>query len=372
MTSLSAIEIERIKPHASNVRRDLGDLSELAASIKGMGLLQPLTVAPSGDDYLVIAGHRRLAAAKEAGLDVVPCIIRTDLSTQKAQIEAMLVENLQRSDLTVMEEADAYAQLELLGVKEAAIAKATGRARGTIRQRLLLASLPEPRREQFEKGSLSLDGAAKCAKLRTQYADDPTILDKIDKAGTWMFSHGQIEREIQWILEDRKPKPEPVDEDDDPDEDDDVQQTTVDSQIREQQRAAQRERLHGIWNRQATWLEERFTQRADLEDLRMLAQAALDMAVRDGDYDVDALTLAGLMVEEQEDGSERVTFSWSEGPLLYCVLAATGAEVSKTAPPWISTYGFEARINWLASIGYELDEAEQAVVAKPAAGEEEE
>lgn len=366
MTSLSAIEIERIKPHASNVRRDLGDLSELAASIKGVGLLQPLTVAPIGDDYLVIAGHRRLAAAKEAGLDVVPCIIRTDLSTQKAQIEAMLVENLQRSDLTVMEEADAYAQLELLGVKEVAIAKATGRARGTIRQRLLLASLPAKRREQFENGQLSLDGAAKCAKLRTQYAEDATILDRIDKAGTWMFSHGQIEREIQRVLEDRKPKPEPVDDEGD---DDDVEQTTVDAQIRDQQRAAERERLHGMWKKQATWLEERFTQRADLDDLRMLAQAALDMAVREGDYDIDALTLAGLMVEEDDDGNERVTFTWPEGPLLYCVLVATSTEISKTAPPWISSYGLEARTQWLASIGYEMDAAEQALVAKRASGE---
>lgn len=368
MTSLSAIEIERIKPHASNVRRDLGDLSELAASIKGMGLLQPLTVAPSGDDYLVIAGHRRLAAAKEAGLDVVPCIIRTDLSTQKAQIEAMLVENLQRSDLTVMEEADAYAQLELLGVKEAAIAKATGRARGTIRQRLLLASLPAPRREQFEKGSLSLDGAAKCAKLRTQYADDPTILDKIDKAGTWMFSHGQIEREIQWILEDRKPKPEPVDEDDDADEDDDMQQTTVDSQIREQQRESERTRLRDIWEAQNTWLSEEVSipiargEAFVLGIMGTMARAVLANDMRQDSVDEGALDLAGIE-EGQGEYSEAQA-------VIYCIACASSGLLSREARQWIGEWEVAGRSRLLADAGYELNEVERAIVAKHAPDEE--
>jgi len=222
-TTFEQIPTDLIRPHDRNVRRDLGNLDELAASIKGMGVLQPLIVAQiNGDpvaDYVLIAGHRRHAAAVKAGLDTVPCVIRTDLDNQAKVIEAMLVENLQRTDLTVMEEADAYAQLELLGVKEAAIAKSTGRSRATVHQRLLLAALPTERREQYEGNTLSLDGAVKCAKLRAQHADDSEILTAIDDASTWAFGSGSygIDRTIQRILEDRQraANPEPEDDEDD-------------------------------------------------------------------------------------------------------------------------------------------------------------
>jgi ParB/RepB/Spo0J family partition protein len=215
----ATVPVDRIVPHTRNVRRDLGDLDELAASIKAMGVLQPLTVAPlvGSDlgDWVLIAGHRRHAAAAKAGVAEVPCVVRTDLNTQAKQLQAMLVENLQRTDLTVMEEADAYQQLELLGVKEAAIAKTTGRSRATVHQRLLLASLPAERRDQYEAGKLSLDGAVKCAKLRQQYADDAEILTAIDDAGTWKFTPGTggIDWTIDRILDSRKPQPEPDDGD---------------------------------------------------------------------------------------------------------------------------------------------------------------
>ena len=220
MSYMEKVPLDQLEPHPHNVRRDLGDLTELADSIKGMGLLEPLVVAPKGkpgEGFIVIGGHRRLAAAKVAGLDGVPCIMRPDLNTQASQIEAMLTENLQRSDLTVMEEADAYAQLELLGVKEAAIAKTTGRSRATVHQRLLLAGLPTERREQYETNSLSLEGAVKCAKLRQQYADDAEILDAIDDAGNWAFGTGSygIDRTIERILDSRKPQPEPEEDDED-------------------------------------------------------------------------------------------------------------------------------------------------------------
>lgn len=172
MTTVTDLPVSSLTPHPKNVRRNLGDLTELAASIKGVGLLQPLTVAPDGDQYVVIAGHRRLAAAVKAGLPAVPCIIRADLVKPVDQLNAMLVENLQRSDLTVIEEATAYEQLALLGVKPPAIAKATGRSRATVDSRLRLMTLPEQHRDRVADGQLSLADAELLAKI----ADDPEAL----------------------------------------------------------------------------------------------------------------------------------------------------------------------------------------------------
>lgn len=206
---LETLSLTDIQPHPRNIRRTLGDLDELAASIKAQGLVQPLIVAPHGTGFVLIAGHRRHAAAAKAGLASVQALVRDDLKNDAEVIEAMLVENLQRSDLTVLEEADAYEQLALLGVKDAAMAKATGRSAKTIKERRLVAALPTERRTQYEKGQLSLDGAIECGRLREKHADDPEILAVIDKASTWKFgsSYG-VKDEIRRILDARK-QPEP-------------------------------------------------------------------------------------------------------------------------------------------------------------------
>ena len=94
------IPVERLHPHPDNPRKDLGDLSELAASIKENGIFQNLTVVPDAElHFTVIIGHRRLAASKLAGLTELPCVIVN--MTPKEQVQTMLLENMQRSDLTV-------------------------------------------------------------------------------------------------------------------------------------------------------------------------------------------------------------------------------------------------------------------------------
>lgn len=373
--SYDIIPAARIRPHQSNVRRDLGDLAELAASIKGMGVLQPLTVAPDGDDYVVIAGHRRLAAAQEAGLEAVPCIVRDDLDSQAKVIEAMLVENLQRSDLTAMEEGDAYAQLELLGVKDAAICKATGRAPKTVKERRLLASLPTQRREQFENGRLSLEGAVKCARLREKWADDAEILTLIDAASTWKFgndSWGSVEHEIKRVIEGRKPKPEPTNDAEESGDDEDDDQFTVDRQIRDEARSAELERLQAMWTRQAKWFSDQFEQRATIEDIQTLAVAALKSALRDGGYDLDtdAAATAGIVIETDEQTGERSADFSTDDALLYCVLAATQADVASTWASWSLYAGnVRSRLRWLMDVGYELSEDEAALIEEASDGE---
>lgn len=116
--TITFIPVGRLLAHPENPRKDLGDLTELTDSIRTKGILQNLTVVPVDADnlytsYTVVIGHRRLAAAKAAGLESVPCVV-TSMSYQE-QIETMLLENMQRNDLTVYEQALGFQQLSLLG-----------------------------------------------------------------------------------------------------------------------------------------------------------------------------------------------------------------------------------------------------------------
>lgn len=192
--TLTLIAVQDITPHPNNPRLDLGDLTELVASITAHGVLQPLVVVPvlSGDyvininersSWRVVAGHRRLAAAKLAGLDVVPCIPTT--LTPVEQLEVMLVENIQRSDLTVVEEAHAYQQLlEFDGYTPTKIAKNTGRAVTTIRKRVALTTLPDSTLAHLETGQISLGDAEKLLQL----VDYPDLFEQAERyVGTYNF-----------------------------------------------------------------------------------------------------------------------------------------------------------------------------------------
>lgn len=126
MPQIVNIAIDRLFPHSDNPCKDLGDLSELAASIKASGVLQNLTVVPDepdnpDTDYTIIIGHRRYAAAKIAGLTELPCIV-VEMS-EREQLQTMLVENMQRSDLTVYEQAQGFQMMLNMGDSVAEIAE---------------------------------------------------------------------------------------------------------------------------------------------------------------------------------------------------------------------------------------------------------
>lgn len=140
------IGITWIDPHPDNPRKDLGDLSELVASIKANGILQNLTIVKAAVGYRVVIGHRRLAAAKLAGLTEVPCVI-SDMD-YKQQLATMLTENMQRSDLTIYEQATGLQMLLDFGESLDAISKQTGFSETTIRRRVKLLEL-DP--EKFKK-----------------------------------------------------------------------------------------------------------------------------------------------------------------------------------------------------------------------------
>lgn len=119
------IGLEHIHPHPDNPRKDLGDLTELAESIKKNGILQNLTVIPKEGEpgeYIAIIGHRRSAAAKLAGITEAPCRIVEGM-THKEQVATMLEENMQRGDLTIWEQAQGFQMMLDLGETEDTIAE---------------------------------------------------------------------------------------------------------------------------------------------------------------------------------------------------------------------------------------------------------
>lgn len=143
------ISIDLIEPNPDQPRSEFGDLSELSASISEKGVLEPLLVKPmpSTGKWLIIAGERRWRASKAAGLSEVPCI-EMDLDEQGVA-EIALIENLQRKDLNLWEEADGLAALaERYGYTQEQIAKKISKSRSTVTELMTIAGLPENIRQK--------------------------------------------------------------------------------------------------------------------------------------------------------------------------------------------------------------------------------
>lgn len=140
--NLVYISVNELYPHPDNPRKVLADIEELAESIKAKGVMQNLTVVPREEGgYTVIIGHRRLAASKLAGLDSVPCVI-VEMS-YKDQLGTMLLENIQRSDLTVIEQAQGFQMMIELGETVDTVAEKTGFSKSTVRRRIEIAKLDQ-------------------------------------------------------------------------------------------------------------------------------------------------------------------------------------------------------------------------------------
>lgn len=180
-TLMPELALTAIIPHPKNPRHKAIADDDMVASVRENGLIQPVVVAPHPDKagkFVPIAGHRRIDAAKKAKLTTVPAVLRTDLVTEGQQIEAMIIENGHRVDLTPIEEAEGYAQLELLGYKPAQIAAAVGRDIKTVRARLKLLKLAPSTRKKVHAGQLNLDDAA----ALTEFADDTEATKKLERA----------------------------------------------------------------------------------------------------------------------------------------------------------------------------------------------
>lgn len=157
-SGLAEIPIDRLRANPEQPRRTFDDdaLAGLAASIRQHGVLQPLLVSEEGSGtYVVVAGERRWRAARAAGLKTVPAVIRERLDARD-ELALALVENLQRRDLSALEEARAFEHLRSEhGLSQAEIANQVGMSRSAIANSLRLLRLPEKIQELVESGRLS-------------------------------------------------------------------------------------------------------------------------------------------------------------------------------------------------------------------------
>lgn len=188
-SKLQMIAVDKLHPHPQNPRKVIGDVTELAESIKANGILQNLTVVPNNDnwddksDFTVVIGHRRLAAAKQAGLTELPCAV-VEMS-EKEQLSTMLTENMQRSDLTVYEEAKGCQLLLDLGDTVAEIAEKTGFSESKIRRRVKLCELDE---EAFKESQIRQPTLADYDRLN-QIKDIETRNKLLESIGTNNFDN---------------------------------------------------------------------------------------------------------------------------------------------------------------------------------------
>jgi ParB family chromosome partitioning protein len=191
------IDIGMLHPHPDNPRKDLGDLTELAESIKAQGVLQNLTVVPwfssitgAGEDdsgeqekmgYTVVVGHRRLAAAKLAGATELPCAVSG--MGRRQQVAAMLAENIQRASLTLLEEAHGIQMLIDFGDSIADIANKTGLSETTVRHRAKLLDLDPAKLEAAVGRQATLQDLVKLEQIKDGDLKNQTL----EKIGTNNF-----------------------------------------------------------------------------------------------------------------------------------------------------------------------------------------
>lgn len=224
MAEITYIEVTKLYPHPDNPRKDVGDVSELADSIKAVGILQNLTVVPGhritdeewktysaqyrrnpteenrvrlnqkwfDSGYTVIISHRRLAAAKKAGLTELPCVVLE--LTHQEQVGTMLLENIQRSDLTVYEQAQGFQMMLDLGETVDTVAQKTGFSQSTVRRRVKLLDLDKDKFKQSEARGATLQDYMELDKI-TDPALKNQVLDAIGTANFQQMLKSAVEKE---------------------------------------------------------------------------------------------------------------------------------------------------------------------------------
>jgi ParB family transcriptional regulator, chromosome partitioning protein len=204
-TGTTEIAISQLDPNPDQPRRsfDAQALEALAESIRQAGVLQPLLVVENGARYRIVAGERRYRAARIAGLQSVPCIVR-EMSEQE-RMEAALIENLQREDLNPIEEAAGIrALMEECGYTQELAAKRVGRSRPAVANLLRLLQLPESIQQMVKDGELS----AGHARVLAGIPDESRQLALAERA----VRDGMSVRELEKLaaMPDEKPqKPAP-------------------------------------------------------------------------------------------------------------------------------------------------------------------
>jgi ParB family chromosome partitioning protein len=196
------VPLARIAPNPYQPRRhmDDGDLVELAASIREHGVLQPVLVTETLDGYQLIAGERRVRAARLAGLERIPALVRQ--LADRDQLEVALVENVQRADLDPIDEATAYRQLiDEFGLTQEKVAERVGKARATVANTLRLLDLHPDVQAAIGDGRLSEGHGRALGGLSTD--GQGHVLGTVVTQG---LSVRQTEELVRRLREPREPK----------------------------------------------------------------------------------------------------------------------------------------------------------------------
>lgn len=195
-----SLELSVIKPSSDQPRQNFDEeaLGQLAQSIKQYGVVQPIVVTPAKDNtYAIIAGERRWRASKIAGLKKIPAIVRTHKDLER--LEIALVENVQRVDLSPIEQARSIEKLHLqFNVTYDSIAQRLGKASSTINNIVRLLQLPKEGIEALEKGDIKEGHARSLLALKQQPSQQKALLELIVK-NDW--SVRQAERYVTSIKE---------------------------------------------------------------------------------------------------------------------------------------------------------------------------
>ncbi len=198
MNNLTMLPIELLEHHPDNPRKDLGDLKELTASIRESGVMQNLTVVPRGDGvegYWVVIGNRRLEASRAAGLKQLPCLI-SDMD-YKTQLATMMAENMQRVDLTLLEQAQGVQMMMDLGMEVGEIARKTGLRKDAINRRAQMLKYDSAKVKQAIAKGGTLSDFAELDKIR----DDAMREKLLGDIGTPNFRNhlkGALEDQRDW------------------------------------------------------------------------------------------------------------------------------------------------------------------------------
>ena len=206
-TGITEVAIDSVRPNPGQPRKTFGEeaLEELAASISIHGILQPLVVAKRGDSYEIIAGERRFRAAKKAGLEKVPVIIKD--VTEKESREIALVENLQREDLNPMEESEAlFILLKENDLTQEELAKALGKSRPAVANSLRLLTLPREIQNMVRDGLLSTGHAKVLMGVKPAEIQIALANECVEKK----FSVRELESKIASLQEKKKVPAEKV------------------------------------------------------------------------------------------------------------------------------------------------------------------
>jgi ParB family chromosome partitioning protein len=198
------VPLGKIDPNPQQARTELGNLEELMASIKSKGVLEPILVRPKNDRYEIIAGERRYVACKRVGLKEIPAIEM--LVKDSEAMELALIENLQRKDLGVFEEADGLSALvDIYGYSHAQLAEKIGKARSTITEIVNVSRIPKTLRDLCKQAEIASRSTLIEIAKQEKPADMERLIHEITQRGLRREDTRELSKKLKGKVKTSRP-----------------------------------------------------------------------------------------------------------------------------------------------------------------------